>query len=552
MTHIAYPELAFKKRDIPLQDSTHSILHSAKRFFSGTMLSRITGLFRDIAMAYAFGTQEAIGAFLVAFRFSHLLRRLLGEGALQTAFVPQFEKLRKESSLRAIQFFGDLTSTLMIILAFVIAVTMGALAAVIQWGNLSHGNAEITWLTFLMMPSLFFICLYGLNAAFLQCEKSFFTSSVAPVAFNLFWIIGVVCLYHLPTSQAMSGLAGFIIIACFAQWAATIPKTNVLLNRISDAPRKKRVWLSSDVRLLLAPLALGVFGIGAAQINNALDAIFARYADEAGPAFLWYSIRIQQLPLALFGIAISGALLPPLSRAIKAKDFVKFSFFLDFAIRRSIALMLPLSLGMILLGAQSVHLLYGRGDFDLSSTIGTTWCLWGYALGLIPMTLILIIAPAYYAQENYRTPTRASTLSVFLNIGLNALLVMGMGYGAASVAIATSVSAWFNLVMLTRGMQPKTESLMTKKVYETLFKTAGASLVGCVSVVAFEMGFSNSSPLVAMIQGMHLQFASSLIQQAAWLSIDAVIFAASFFAAAWIFKADDILKFHTANSESTT
>src|SRR5262249_13748242 len=150
-----------------------------------------------------------------------------------------------------------------------------------------------------------------------------------------------------------------------------------------------------------------------------LDGIFAWYASLEGPAFLWYAIRLQQLPLALLGIALSGAVLPPLARAIKNSNLVAYKQFVEFALGRSISLMIPITLGIFLLGDAAVYFLYGRGEFSISSAVGTTECLWAYAIGLIPMTAVLILSPAFYAKSDYKTPTIASTVAVFLNVGLN-------------------------------------------------------------------------------------------------------------------------------------
>lgn len=244
-------------------DSNHSIFQSAKRFFSGTILSRISGLLRDVAMASAFGTQEAVAAFLVAFRFSHLLRRLLGEGALQTAFIPQFEKLRHDTPQRAVTFFKDLVLCLTTLLIFIIFFTMGSLGLLLYFGHLNTGNQEIAWLTFLMMPSLLFICLFGINASLLQCEKIYFIPSVAPTLFNLVWLLGILFLQHLPVMQAMYWLAFFVILACMSQWLITLPYVWKRLKQytLSENSSKKFTFFSKDVRDLAKPLFLGIVGV---------------------------------------------------------------------------------------------------------------------------------------------------------------------------------------------------------------------------------------------------------------------------------------------------
>lgn len=433
-----------------MQDTTQTIFHSAKRFFSGTMLSRISGMLRDMSMAAAFGADASVAAFLMAFRFAHLLRRLLGEGAMQSAFIPHFEGLRKDSSQRATQFFQDLSKSLTFVLAAVIGMAMVVLGFVLQWGNLSEDSLETVKLTMLMMPSLLFICLFGINASLLQCGQSYFVPSVAPVAFNVAWIIGVITLWQLslPTYEAMTYLSGIVILACLFQWGMTIPMVRKI-----QGEKSKGILFTSDVRKIIRPLCLGILGVAATQINNALDMLFARYAESEGPALLWYAIRLEQLPLALFGIAISGALLPPLTRAIKNHDEVKFREFYDFAMRKTVLLMLPITISLFLGGMYFVRLIYGYGEFNEQAVVGTTYCLWGYAIGLLPMTFVLIQAPAFYARGDYRTPAFVAIVAMLVNVGLNAVFIFGLHWGAASVAIATSISAFVNSFLLYRKLR---------------------------------------------------------------------------------------------------
>jgi putative peptidoglycan lipid II flippase len=524
-----------------MQDSTHSIFSSARRFLSGTLLSRITGLVRDIAMAASFGTQEAVAAFLVAFRLAHLLRRLLGEGALQTAFIPYFEKLRHDSSERACNCFKDLTVLLTFFLGLVILISLAVLQSISTWGHLSDDNQTIIHYTMLMLPSLLFICLYGLNAALLQCEKSYFIPSLAPVAFNLVWILGIFCLNKFSISTAMSWLSLFIILACAAQWLATVPLTLRILRKNSNlAPLRQNLQLrSKDLRAFIKPLTLGILGVSAAQINNALDGIFARYADLSGPAFLWYAIRLQQLPLALLGIALSGALLPPLARAFKAGDLSSYRQFLEFALRRSMSLMIPITFGIFLMGDAAVYLIYGRGGFTIDSAIGTTQCLWAYGLGLIPMTLILILSPAFYAKEDYWTPTKASLFAVFLNLALNALFVMKLNLGAPSVALATSFSAWINTGWLAWALRASLGNYLSYHFWTGIAKTFIASLIGAVSIILIDLLWEGNQAwhIVLNHQPVYL---NSLLEQTVHLIVQASAFALGFLMTAYVIKSDEL------------
>lgn len=414
-------------------DTSHTIFKSAKSFFAGTALSRVSGLFRDIAIAISFGSSPEIGAFMVAYRLANLFRRLLGEGNLQAGFVPHFAALKEEGG----HFFRDVAYSMAVILLFAVAALEGVL-----WGCrrlVGSDWIEIIDLTMWMAPGLFFICLYGLNSSLLQCRKKYFIPAVAPVVFNFVWIAAVLAY---PNVRFLA----IAVTAAFAgQWFVTTFEGWRLLSL--------REWLqpklfSPEFKKLLKPLMLGIVGIGAVQFNSALDAIFSRIADLKGPAFLWYAIRIQQLPLALFGIALSGALLPPLSRTA---DPVHRQNLLHAALKQSACLMIVCTFGIFALGESGIQLLYGHGDFSFADVQETNLCLWGYGIGLIPSVFVLILAASCYAEKNYRLPAIGSVASVVANIGLNILFVFGFGWGAVSIAIATSLSSVLNALVLSRG-----------------------------------------------------------------------------------------------------
>ena len=417
-----------------MADSKRSIAQSALKFLSGTLISRLSGFFRDLSMAYAFGTGAQVAALLVAFRFAHLFRRLLGEGALQTAFIPLFEDLKGKSEAQAEQFFFDLKGTLAcILLGLIFLASLPLFAAHLYFEN------EVWLLTLLCLPSLFFICLYGINTAKLQCERSFFWPSLSPVIFNLFWILGVFVAKHYPIIIAMRIVACFIVLGCLGQWAMT-----------ASVYRKFRLPkpFSASTRKILAPLALGVVGVGASQINSALDSVFALIADSKGPAYLWYAMRIYQLPLALFGLGLSASLLPALSRSERKKDPLTFKQLLRFGLILSSASMLLCTFILFFFSEEIVWLLFGRGDFTQSSILGTTACLQLYVVGLLPTALCSLFACAFYAKKQFHIPARCTFYGVLLNSALNALFVFGFSWNASSIALATSLSAWFQCFLL--------------------------------------------------------------------------------------------------------
>lgn len=424
-------------------DSNSSIFKSAAKFFSGTLISRVTGYLRDLSMAFSFGTSAPLAAFFTAFRLSNLPRRLLGEGGMQTAFIPHYEELKHSDSKNSLQFFVDLSAWLSLILLSLVILTIAGLIG-LKYLFTSPGALEIIELTAYMMPGLFFICLYGLNAGLLECERSFFTPSIAPVAFNFVWIGFALALMHHPIDQAMVILSIGISLGCMGQWLVTLPQVYRLLKgkniRINLAsPEVKRLW---------RPLFLTNLGIISTQINSGLDPLFARYANLEGPAWLWYAIRIEQVPLALFGIALSGALLPPLARSVREGNLSKFYSFLFTALKRSAYLMIPITIAIFLFGGWGVNLAFGYGDFGMKSLEGTVACLWGYSIGLLPQTWVLILAPAFFARGDYKTPAIASVSAVVANTFFNAVAIFGFGWGAESVAYATSLAAVVNCAIL--------------------------------------------------------------------------------------------------------
>lgn len=429
-----------------MQDSSRTIVSSLGRFFTGTMLSRLTGLGREVVMAACFGTSPLVASFWMAFRFAHLLRRLFGEGALHVAFVPHFESLRKKDPKEAAHFFFDLSSKLSYLLFFIIVLSEVVLGGFLLHGNLSENNHEVVVLTMIMLPAVIFICLHALNTSLLQCEERYFLPSASPVILNLIWIGTLIAYRKALPWHALEMLSIVIVFAFALQWLVTqIPAARFLHQTLGKKVEREK---KGGIFALLRPFLLGMVGVAATQINNALDVLFARASDAEGPAILWYALRLQQLPLALLGVGLSGALLPPISRAIQSNDWAKAKELLHFSLSKIAALMLPITAATFALGYASVNLVYGRGEFNGNSLVATTHALWAYGAGLFPQTVVMIFAAAFFAMKDYKVPTVASCTSVLLNVALNSYFVYGLKLGAISIAYATSTASAFNALIL--------------------------------------------------------------------------------------------------------
>ncbi|MCP5506394.1 MAG: murein biosynthesis integral membrane protein MurJ [Chlamydiales bacterium] len=421
-----------------------------RRFFSGMMLSRVSGLARDLSMAYAFGDHPMVAAFIVAFRFANVLRRFFGEGPLQSAFVPQFEGLRSERQEEAYTFFRKLTVLIGGLVLLVIGV--GELGIKFTLSFWSEGNQEILVLTKWMLPSLFFISLYGLNVSFLQCHNRFFVSSMAPFLCNAMWVMGALTLKNLPMERAMLGLSKMVLVGFIIQWMVTAFQ---MLRTMGTAKWLTRDLFHPEVKTLAKAFSLGALGVGAMQINSFLDAIFARCAHLSGPVYLWYANRFQQLALAIFGIAAVNTLVPVLSRAIKRGDIEEAKRIFSFGCRRVILMMVPMTFAIGVLGFSAIDMVFGRGSFNLYAVNQTTGCLVAYALGLLPSTLVMYYSAVLYAEGNFKTSALFSLMTMGINVALNSLFVFGLGMGPISTALATSMGAWCNFVALRAVLKQK-------------------------------------------------------------------------------------------------
>ncbi len=321
-----------------------------------------------------------------------------------------------------------------------------------------------------MLPSLLFLSLHTLSTGYLHCEQRFFRSALSPALLNVIWIATVFFLRNRVPSEAISLLSMGIVFGYCIQWIFTVgPSFHYLRHHLN-----KKEWLSprlfsKEILPLFRSFSFSVIGIGAAQINTSLDVVFARFASLEGPAYLTYAIRPQQLPLALFSIAISSALLPALTRLSHSNDRQKFLTLFHTALYQVTSLIIPCTIGLLVLGAPIINLLFGRGAFTPEATWETTLCLFGYAGGLLPMSIAILLTPAFFAQKEYRIPAYGTLYSVGINLILNAFFIVVLGWGPAMLAVSTSLSAWVNVAYLWKRLSLSLPRDMGRHVATTLF-----------------------------------------------------------------------------------
>lgn len=403
--------------------------------------------------------------------------------------------------------------------------------------DITGANREIIYLTRWLFPAIIFICLYGLNTAVLHCYDTFFVPSVAPIVCNSAWIIGAIFLKSYNPELAMPMLAKFVVIGFIGQWLWTYP---LVARQVSKSIKQKMSFtIPYEVKQLFKSFSLGAIGVGAIQINSFADALFARYAHVSGPVYLWYSIRFQQLAIALLGIACISTVMPSLSRAIKKKQLDEARSLFSFSYQRILLIMTLCTFGIFALGGSSINLVFGRGNFSSEAVSQTSLCLFAYGIGLIPATMIILYSSLFYSNHDFKTPTLFSVISVGTNLILNALFVFIFNLGPISIAIATSISAWVNYLLLQRASKKMsfTGGYSFSKIC-SLFSIGIGSF--CVALL-FDTYFLDQS-IISLILGQTLVFPRLFFEQILQFLTQLSVFLISLISISKLLKNKDILE----------
>lgn len=402
---------------------------------AGTFMSRILGLAREILIAAFFGATRAMDAFNVAYTLSNLARQLLAEGALSAAFVPVFSQALEKSRQKAIELARGTMTVLLFATCIVVALGIFVAPALVKFmapGFDSSSHDLAVSLTRWMFPFLIIISLAALTMGELNSLGSFFIPAISPAFSNLVFIItapffaskfGV---YGLALSVLCGGIAHF-----FTQWLYGFKMKAVLYPakpNLND-PDLKRIMK------LFLPYAAG---LSLNQVNPVISRMLGSFLQEGSISVLNYSNRILQLPLGLFVIAISQAVLPQLSRARNDDDFVDT---LREAIRFALFVVIPASLGVILISDELVHLVFVRGQFNQWAWSATSSCLSLSMLGLPGMACSTVIMRALYALSMPREAFRVTFFSVASTAILSLILIYPMGYNGLALAPGIAFTA---------------------------------------------------------------------------------------------------------------
>lgn len=424
-----------------------ALLKSTGMVSAMTSLSRITGFVRDMIYAQLFGAGAGMDAFFVAFRIPNFLRRLFAEGAFSQAFVPVFSEYQTQRSPQELRELVDqVTGTLGVILLAITAV--GVLAAPVlilifaPGFSADVGKYELTVAMLrITFPYLLFISLTALAGGILNSCGRFAIPAVTPVLLNLTMIAAALGLAPQMDKPVM-GLAWGVFIAGIIQLGFQIP----FLRQVKLLPFPRWGWAAQGVQQVLKLMLPAVFGSSVAQVNLLIDTLIASFLMSGSVSWLYYSDRLVEFPLGIFGVALGTVILPRLSRQHASAAQEDFSRTLDWALRWALLIGVPATVALILLAGPILTTLFQYGQFDADDVAMSARSLMAFALGLVAFMLIKVLAPGFYARQDTRSPVKYGLIAMGANTTLVLMLVWPLAH--AGLALATSLAAFLNAGLL--------------------------------------------------------------------------------------------------------
>lgn len=425
----------------------NSLLRSTALVSSMTMMSRIVGFVRDALIALLFGATAGVDAFIVAFKIPNFMRRLFAEGAFSQAFVPMLaEYQQKHTHEETQQFINRIAGTLsfvllaVTILAILIAPLLISLFAPGFGANSVRFvlASEMLQITF---PYLMLISLTAMCGAILNTYGYFGVPAITPVLLNLCMIAAAVFLAPF-LNEPIIALAWGVLLAGIVQLLWQLP----FLYRIHLLPKPRLAWRDSGVIRVLKLMVPALFGVSVAQVNLLLDTVFASFLPIGSVSWLYYSDRLTDLPLGVFGVAIATVILPHLSREHAKSDKEKFSQAVDWGLRMIALIALPSAIGLFVLAGPLLATLLGYGHFTSWDVQQSSLSLMALALGMPAFMWVKILASGFYAQQNIKTPVKVGVIAVVANVVFSLMLMGPLKH--AGLALATTLSSYINVGVL--------------------------------------------------------------------------------------------------------
>jgi len=434
-------------------------LHKTLATVSGmTMLSRVTGLVRELLIARAFGASAYTDAFFVAFRIPNLLRRLFAEGAFSQAFVPILAEYKNQKGERATRELTDHVATVLVwaLLATCVLGIVGApfIVYFVATGLKSEPGVFTlsVVMTRIMFPYIGFMAFVALSGGILNTWRQFQIPAFTPVLLNLAFIAGALFLApHL--AQPVYALAIAVVAGGVLQVGIQIPA----LQRIGMLPHlginPKFALTDPGVRRVLRQMGPAIFAVSVAQLSLIINTNIASRLANGSVSWLSYADRLMEFPTALLGVALGTILLPSLSRAHANNDTREYSALLDWGLRLTFLLALPSAVGLATLSVPLTATLFHYGKFNAESVVMTGHALVAYGAGLIGLVLVKILAPGFYAKQDIKTPVKIAIGVLVATQLMNLLFVPWIAH--AGLALSIGLGACLNAGFLYHGLRKR-------------------------------------------------------------------------------------------------
>ncbi len=419
-----------------------------------TLVSRITGLLREVFIARYFGASAWTDAFNVAFRLPNLLRRLFGEGAFAQAFIPILAHSREQDSPEDNRrLLDDVATALAWILAGVSVLgVLGAPLLIFLTASGLHPRAAdaAIWMTRLMFPYAGIISMVALASGILNTWRHFAIPALTPALLNLAVIVSAVALrgfMHPPVYALAVGVMAGGVLQLAVQYPAL--RRHAIVPRVHL--RFAAAWRSPPVRRVVKQMLPASMSVSVAQVSLVINTQIASHLQPGSVSWLAYADRLMEFPTALLGVALGSVLLPSLSRAHAAADPQRYSSLLDWGLRLALLLALPCAVALGLFATPLISILFNYGRFDAFAVAQTTMALRAYGVGLIGLIGVKILAPGFYAQRDLRTPVKLALVVLVGTQLLNLVFVPSLAH--AGLALAISCGALLNAAMLYMGLR---------------------------------------------------------------------------------------------------
>jgi putative peptidoglycan lipid II flippase len=411
-----------------------------------TLVSRLFGFIRDVAMAALLGAGPLADAFMVAFRLPNHFRAIFAEGAFNAAFVPRYAAvLTKDGAEGARRFGGTILSIIVLVQIAVLIAALFFMPVLVKllapgFAAIPEKFATTVELTRITFGYLGLISVVTLISGVLNAHDRFAAAAAAPILLNICMIAALFLSPWFPT--AAHALAWGVLAAGFVELAFVV----IDLKRSGHGLGFQRPRLTPDVKKFVRAFGPAVLGSAGVQLAMFADTIIASFLPSGSVSFLYYADRLYQLPLAVVGIAIGVVLLPDMSRKIAAGNENGARHSLNRALEGIFVLTLPCVTVFLLMAEPVLSVLFGRGAFDQVAVEGSARALEAYAIGLTAIVALRALTPAFHARGDTSTPVKALGISILVNIALKIALMGSLAH--AGLALATSVGAWVNALIL--------------------------------------------------------------------------------------------------------